>query len=151
MSIQNLNTGTPTSASLIPFFDTVNGGDRNMSVAQLAVVILASLATGGYVTQYAAPTATGFSVAVNPPTNGQNMFLLISPLAAYAAGTIVLPLASNCIDGQQVLCFTTQAITALTTSLNGASGVVGVPTTLAAAGYFTLRFDLVSKNWYRIA
>lgn len=149
MGIKDINQGTPTSASQIPFYDVPNGQDRRASVAQFATVLQPLLSpAGGLVTQYAAPNASGFSVTVSPPTDGASMFLLLTPAAGYAAGTIVLPAQSTCIDGQELLVSCTQAVTTLTVSGNG-STVNGAPTTLAANGFFRLRFDGVFKAWYR--
>lgn len=104
-----------------------------------------------YSTQYYSPSATGFSVSIDAGTDGQNdVHLILTPLAGYAAGTIVLPLASTCRDGQRVQVNCTQAVTTLTVSLNGAAGAVGAPTTLAANDFFTLAYDLPSTNWYRV-
>jgi hypothetical protein len=44
---------------------------------------------------------------------------------------------------------TTQAVTALTVAGNGAT-VNGAPTTLAANGFFRIRFDAVLDVWYRV-
>jgi len=101
------------------------------------------------VTQYAAPAATGFTVLVAPPDSGDSMFLLLTPNAGYAAGTITLPAAATCVDGQELLVTTTQLVTALTVGGNG-STVNGAPTTLAANAFFRLRFDGVFKAWYRV-
>jgi len=75
--------------------------------------------------------------------------LLLTPAATYAAGTIVLPEKTSCIDGQELMCTCTQIVTALTVSGNGAT-VNGAPTALAANGFFRLRFDAVFSAWYRV-
>jgi len=151
MAIRDLNQGTPTSDSQIPFGDTPNGQDRRASLSDFADVLSPLLpnANGALVTQYAAPAATGFTVLVAPPDNGDSMFLLLTPNAGYAAGTITLPAAATCVDGQELLVTTTQLVTALTVGGNG-STVNGAPTTLAANAFFRLRFDGVFKAWYRV-
>lgn len=101
-------------------------------------------------TQYAAPSATGFSIALSPSPVTNNVHLILTPTGAFAAGTIVLPLATTCVDGQRVLVNTTQAVTTLTVSGNGATAVIGAPTTLAANAFFQLKFDQPTSNWYRI-
>lgn len=148
MSIQHVNQGTLTPGSQIIFGDPQNGQDRRASVSELATVLQPLLAgSSGTITQYAAPNATGFTVTVSPPTNGTSMFILLTPNAGYAAGTVVLP--STPVDGQEVSLTSTQAVTALTTNGNG-SVVNGAPTTLAANSFFRLRFDGVVKAWYRV-
>ena len=150
MAIERLNQGTLSAASQVPFYDPANGQDRRASVNDLATLLEAQgSGSGGLITQYAAPNATGFTVAISPPTNGGSVFLLLTPAAAYAAGTLTLPLQANCIDGQELLVTCTQSVTALTVAGNG-STVNGAPTTLAANGFFRLRFDGVFKAWYRV-
>lgn len=151
MSIDKLNQGTPSSASQIPFSDTTNGCDRRASLGVFAAVLAPLLpnANGGLVTQYFAPNATGWATTVLPPDDGDSMWLLVTPAAGYATGTITLPLAATCQDGQETLVSCTQAVTALTVAGNG-STVNGAPTTLAANAFFRLRFDGVFKAWYRV-
>lgn len=148
MAIQRLNQGTPTTASQIPFADTQNGVDRRASLADIAAVLQDSLTPGaGFITQYASPGATGFSVTVSPPTAGASMFLLLSPGGAYAAGTVVLP---SGVDGQEVLVHCRQAVTTLTVTPASGASASGAPTTLAAGGYFRLRYDGVNALWCRV-
>lgn len=151
MPIRDLNQGTPTSDSQIPFGDTPNGQDRRASLSDFADVLAPLLpnANGALVTQYAAPAATGFTVLIAPVDAGDSIYLLLTPNAGYAAGTITLPAAATCVDGQELLVTTTQLVTALTVAGNG-STVNGAPTTLAANGFFRLRFDGVFKAWYRV-
>jgi hypothetical protein len=91
--------------------------------------------------QYEAPTATGFTVAVTQA----NTWLVLNPTNAFAAGTIALP--SNVADLSMVSIVTTQDITSLTVSAAGAS-VVGAPTTAAQNTAFTMRYDAVTNSWY---
>jgi hypothetical protein len=99
------------------------------------------------ITQYAAPSATGFSITV---LNGSSsVWLIISPTGAFAAGTLILPAVANCVDKQELLVNCTQAVTALTINANGAT-ITGAPTTLAANGFFRLRFDALADVWYRV-
>ncbi len=149
MAIDRLNQGTPTTASQIPFGDPTNGQDRRASLSAITEAIQATLSPlGGFITQYAAPNASGFNVAIAPPTNGASMWLVLTPTAGFAAGTITLPLQSLCTDGQEVLVSCTQVVTALTVAGNGAT-VNGAPTTLAANAFFRLRFEGVAQAWYR--
>lgn len=151
-SIYRLGNGTPQSDSQIPFFDTPNGRDAKASLNDFTAVLQELLTPmGGMVTQYAAPAASGFNVAVSPPVNGQSVFLLMTPVAGYAAGTITLPIQSSCIDGQEVLVFSTQTVTSLTIALNGATAALGAPVTLQPMGSFRLRYDAIAKSWYCIS
>lgn len=103
---------------------------------------------GGVITQYSSPSATAFSVSIT--SDDSDRHLILTPLAGYADGTIVLPLAATCRDGQTLLVNCTQAVTTLALTLNGAAGAVGAPTTLAANAFFTLKYDSPSTNWYRV-
>lgn len=94
-------------------------------------------------TKYAAPNATGFSVSIGETK--EDMHLILTPIATYAAGTIVLPPYPQ--DKQTVLVNSTQAVTALSFSGGTTSGA---PTTLAANAFFTLKYDQVLSIWYRV-
>lgn len=143
--------------SLTDSFDTSDmilvykSGDSDYRVAtasQFLAWLKANLSVGSFTTQYASPALTGFSVAITDL--GQDIHLILTPTAGFAAGTLVLPLASDLVDGQKLLVNTTQAITTLTITPNGATSVIGAPTTLAANSFFELKYDLPSKNWYRV-
>ena len=130
---------------LIRVFVTSQGDERRTSVSTLKAKINASNATD--FTQYAAPSATGFSVQVND--DSKSVWLILTPTAGFAAGTLVLPAVAKCVHDQQIVANCTQAVTTLTVSGNGAT-VTGAPTTLAANGFFRLRFDAVTDTWYRV-
>lgn len=150
MGIASLSQTDIAVADSLPFLSAANGADRRTSVTQLVALIQALLTDDNNpATQYAAPSATGFTVTVAPLATGGSVWLLLTPLAGYAAGTITLPAQALCVDGQELIVNTTQAVTALTVSGNG-STVNGAPTTLAANAFFRLRFDGVFKAWYRI-
>lgn len=138
-------------SDLIPVFASENGDARKASMTVLAAFIQSLLtAAAGDETQYFAPAATGFSVTVNPTSDGGSVYLLMTPVAGYAAGTITLPAKAECVDGQQVLVSSTQAVTALTVNGNGATAVNGAPTALLANGYFKLRYDAIFASWFRV-
>jgi hypothetical protein len=150
MSIQNLAQGALTAAASVPFYDPVNGADKRASITSLVELIQSLLtASGGLITQYSAPSATGFSVTISPLTTGASMLLLLTPAAGYAAGTIVLPALASCVHGQEVQVTCTQAVATLTVSGNGAT-VNGAPAALTANSFFRLRFDGVLGGWYRL-
>lgn len=123
-------------------WDTSNGDSRKCSITTLMEYVNANVTTVTQNTQYAAPAATGFSITVNTG----NVWLLMTPVSTYAAGAIVLPAGATDKDTVTVNC--TQIVTTLTVS-SGAT-VVGAPTTLAANGFFTMRYDGATSTWYRI-
>jgi hypothetical protein len=149
-SINSLSQTDIAAADSLPFASAANGADRRTSVTQLVELIQSLLTVDdGFATQYAAPNATGFGVAIAPPSDGACVYLLLTPAAGYAAGTITLPAQAACVDGQELLVSCTQAVTTLTVAGNG-STVNGAPATLAANAFFRLRFDGVFKAWYRV-
>ena len=151
MAIQNLSKVTTLSAGdYVALFSSSVGSDVAATLSTLLAWLQDQLtAAGSFITQYAAPNATGFNVQMVPVTDGGSVYLLLTPAAGYAAGTITLPAQASCVDGQELLVSCTQAVTTLTLAGNG-STVNGAPTTLAANAFFRLRFDGVFKAWYRI-
>lgn len=145
MAIEKLNQGTPSTAAQLPFYDPARGQDRRCSLQDIADVIAGEDAAG-VMTQYAAPNASSFNVTVSPVARGGSVWLLLTPAAGYAAGTITLP--AQPVDGQEVTVSCTQAVAALTTAGSGYT-VNGAPAALAANGFFGLRFDGVFQAWYR--
>jgi hypothetical protein len=136
------------SSDQVPIYSSGQGDARKASMSVIKSFVLSGATTSDdKVTQYAAPTATGFSV--NILDAGSSVWLILTPLAGYAAGTLVLPAVANCVDRQEILVNTTQAVTTLTINANGAT-VIGAPTTLAANAFFRLRFDDVLNTWYRV-
>lgn len=137
-----------SNSDQLPIYSNINGDARKASMSLLKSFVLAdATAADDKVTQYASPAATGFTVTVNDSSS--SVWLILTPLAGYATGTITLPAVANCVDRQELLFNTTQAVTTFTVSGNGAN-VIGAPTTLAANAFFRLRFDAVLKVWYRV-
>ena len=136
------------SSDQMPIYSSENGDARKASLATLAKYLATQVTSvDDMITQYFAPSATGFTATI---TDGPNsIWLVLTPTAGFAAGTIKLPTVSNCVDRQEVLINTTQGVTTLTINGNG-STVTGAPTTLAAGAYFKLRFDGVTDTWYRV-
>lgn len=137
-----------SNSDQVPIYSNINGDARKASMSLLKSFVLSDATVADdKVTQYAAPAATGFTVTVN--NSSSSVWLILTPLAGYAAGTITLPAVANCVDRQELLVNSTQAVTTLTIGANGAT-VIGAPTTLAANAFFRLRFDAVLKVWYRV-
>ncbi len=144
------------SGDLIPVFSNGNGDARKAAMSVLLSYMQQNLTFttqgfGAYVTQYAAPSATGFTVTITDGGNDdQNVHLILTPTAAFADGTIRLPSVTSLVDKQEVLVNCTQAVTTLVVDGNGATAVTGAPTTLVANGFFRLKFDAATKTWYRV-
>ena len=137
------------SSDQVPIYSSGQGDARKASMSVIKSFVLSGATTSDdKISQYAAPSATGFSVTILD-SSGTSVWLILTPLAGYAAGTLVLPAVANCVDRQEILFNTTQAVTTLTINANGAT-VIGAPTTLAANAFFRLRFDDVLNTWYRV-
>jgi hypothetical protein len=139
-----------TAGDQFPVFSTNNGDARKAAASVLLAYIQENLEfpSATFTTQYAAPSATGFSVAI---TDGDdNIHLILTPSAGYAAGTITLPAASGAADGQEVLVNCTQSVATLTIAANGAIAVTGEPASLSANDFFRLKYDQPTQTWYRV-
>lgn len=139
-----------------PVYSQANGDARKVALSILQVYMQANLVFPSFSgmqqfeTQYAAPSATGFSVTISPPSTGNNVHLILTPTAGYAAGTIILPPVGQVVDKQEILVNCTQQVTALTINGNGAVAVTGEPASLGADDFFRLKFDIVTQTWYRV-
>lgn len=139
---------TPSAGDLFPIYSQTNGDARKLSLTNLTNWLQENYtAIDTVTTQYAAPSATGFSISV---VSGGNVWLIIKPDAGYANGTIILPDSSGLLDHQEIQINCTQSVASLTVDGNGAT-VTGAPSSLAANGYFKLKYDAVMTVWYRIA
>lgn len=139
--IRDLNTiNTSLSGDdLLRVYDRSVGGEVAASVDTLKAYVTADSAA--LATQYAAPTATGFTVTIT----AANTWLVLTPAAGYAAGTIALPASAS--TGDEVLVNCTQSVSTLTIS---GGTVAGAPASLSANGFFRLRYEGVTGNWYRV-
>jgi hypothetical protein len=147
MGISNLNTATQITAStMLPVFDPSVGGDAKVSVATFVGYLDSLSSDAREVTQYAAPAGSGFTAQVLDADDNQDVFYLLTPGGAYAVGTVLMP--SEPWDGMRVNVHCSQAIT--TFSLTGGT-MHGAPTTLAAGGFFTMRYDASTAGWWRTA
>lgn len=148
-AINQLNAADQLSGSdLLPLYSQANGDARKISLTNfLNWLESQQIATqDNKVTQYAAPLTTS-TVLLQDDQN--SVWLVLTPAGTIAALTLKLPLVSNCIDRQEILVNSTQIVTTLTFDANGSS-IIGAPTTLAANGFFRLRWDAVMKTWYRV-
>lgn len=142
MTARPNRTDTIDAGDLVVLWKTNNGDYETIAATDFLSWINTQLTGNKPVTQYAAPSASGFSVQI---TNGQiDVHLILTPLAGYDEGTLVLP--TSPIDRQIVVVNSTQAVTTLSITGN----TVGAPTSLSANSFFTLQYDQVLKVWYRV-
>lgn len=135
----------------VPIYQSANGDARRTSITALAALIQTLLTVpGDPLKQYAAPSATGFTVTIAPVVAGGSVRLVLTPTGTLAAGTITLPGATGtyiAASEQEVEVVCTQVITTLTVSATGLT-VTGAPTTLAANQVFKMRYDAVLLTWF---
>lgn len=148
-TISQLSAAAAFSLSdLFAIYSQTNGDTRKVSGYAVQSVLLAGItASDDKVTQYASPSATAFLVTLTD--NDDSKWLVLTPTAGFADGTIKLPALASCVDRQEILVNCTQAVTNLVVDGNGAT-VTGEPATLAANAFFRLRFEAVTDTWYRV-
>jgi hypothetical protein len=147
MAIERLSLLDTITANTY-FAVNVNNQDYRAAADTVAEYIQSQGAGGdGKIIQYSGPTSTGFTTTITD--SSASTWLVLTPNATMATGTIVLPSVANCIASQEILVSSSQTVTALTINLNGAIGV-GTPTTISSGGFFRLRFEPVLKTWYRV-
>jgi len=128
---------------------TPNNGDaRRMSLNTLLAFFQQQFAAPTLATNIYVPT-TGFNITVPTPVSN-DQWMLLQPAGTLATGTITLPLNTGVPDGTTVLITTTQEITSLTISLNGASAIFGAVTSLGAGCAAIYRFYQPTNSWYNI-
>lgn len=135
-----------TSLSTGDQFPIASGTDRDTRKASLSLLLSwlqsnLTFTAAKPVQQFAVPL-TGTTVTV---TTGDS-WLVITPAGTLAALTVALP--TDRTDGETVLVNSTQILTSLTVSGAGTT-VVGGPATLAANGFFEMRYTATLNAWYR--
>ena len=131
--IDELETGDQ-----LPVYSVQNGDARKATLNTLLQFLAENMSVDSLVTQYASPSATGFTVQISE----NNTHLILTPDAGYAAGTIALPI--NPVDRDELLVNSTQAVTTLTFS---GGTVIGGPTGLSANDHFRLKYDSLMSRW----
>lgn len=149
MSSKLTRTDAVASGDLFVLYKASDSDFRGCPTNKVMDFIKSQLGQVNFVTQSEVVAASGFNV--NVTDNGGNVWLILRPAATYAVGAITLPALANAVDGQEVMVFCTRQITTFTVNANGAVGVYGEPTSLAADSFFKLRFDANSNGWYRVA
>jgi hypothetical protein len=146
------STDTLTAGDLLPIWRANNSDTRKTALSVLTTYLqnaltFPSVGQSQFVVQYAAPVATGFTVTLVSTSN--NQWLIMSPLATYATGTITFPPVASVVDNQEILIYSTQIVTALTLAGNGAT-ISGSPGFITAAGALRFKYNALAGSWYRI-
>ncbi|MFO0270079.1 MAG: hypothetical protein ACK53W_06050, partial [Gemmatimonadota bacterium] len=123
-----------------------NGDARKSALSALISFFSDSWANPEFEVQTAAPTSSGFTVTLT--SSSSNIWALIAPTGAFAAGTVVLPAVADVADGQEVLINLTTSVDTLTVSGNGAT-VATIPSGfVSGGGAVLLRFNALANTWY---
>ena len=139
---------TISSGDQLPVYSPNNGDARRTSIGSLLTFFQQSFASPTLSVNLYVPTA-GFNITVPTPVSDQQ-WMLIQPAGTLASGTITLPLNTGVPDGTTVLITTTQEITSLTISLNGATAIFGGVSFLGAGTATAIRFYQPTNSWYQI-
>lgn len=137
-----------SAGDLLAVWSTNNGDTRRVAISALLAYFQTQFASPTMATNLYVPT-TGFSITVPTPVS-QQQWILLQPAAVLATGTIVFPLNTGVPDGTEILITSTQTITALTLTPNGATTISGTITTLAGGGKARFRFYQPTNSWYAI-
>jgi len=139
---------TISSGDQLPVYSPNNGDARRTSIGSLLTFFQQSFASPTLAVNLYVPT-TGFNITVPTPVS-QAQWMLIQPANTLASGTITLPLNTGVPDGTEVLITSTQEITSLTISLNGATAIYGTVTSLAGGSAFAIRYYQPTNSWYAL-
>jgi len=110
-----------TGSDQIPVYSASNGDARKASLSTLLTYIEQAWMSPDFQRVTASPTLSGFTLTL--PTGANSLFVLLTPTGTMATGTIVLPAAASIADGQEIILYTSQEVTALTFTLNGATAL----------------------------
>ena len=139
---------TISSGDQLPVYSPNNGDARRTSIGSLLTFFQQSFASPTLSVNLYVPTA-GFNITVPTPVSN-DQWMLIQPAGTLTSGTITLPLNTGVPDGTSVLITSTQEITSLTISLNGATAIFGNVSTLAAGSAFAIRYYQATNSWYAL-
>lgn len=133
----------PENADLLALWSSSAGDWRGTPVSSLVAFIRAL--TDDKVTQYFAPSSSPASVTV---ADG-NTWLLMTPSGTIGSTTITYPTSKA--DKDEIIVTSSQILSAITHTGNGATISNGAPTSLSAGASFTMRYDAVLNTWFRVA
>ena len=139
---------TISSGDQLPVYSPNNGDARRTSIGSLLTYFQQTFASPTLAVNLFVPT-TGFNITVPTPVSN-DQWMLLQPAGTLASGTITLPLNTGVPDGTSVLITSTQEITSLTISLNGATAIFGAVTALAAGSAFAIRYYQATNSWYAL-
>jgi len=131
-------------ADKVAVWDTSNSDTRGATLTTLLRFFQDNFSE----TQYEAPSASGFIITLDKPTEASTLIIL-TPDAGYAEGNLVLPSGTDRFDGQIVGIICTEPVTDFNITSTG-STIVGAPATLGVYSSFTLRYSHQDTTWYTL-
>lgn len=147
MTIDQLSsTDTLNGSDLFPLFSNANGDARKTSLTNLLTYFKESFTAPDFITTI---TAAVNGQTVSMSDNSTNQWACLTPAGTIATGTIVFPISTGLVDGQEIIVTSSNTITALTINGNG-STVVGGPTTIGATSPFKMKYNLLTTSWYKV-
>lgn len=123
--------------------DTSAGETARATLATLTAYLQSALTASPRRDSYSPLTGQTLTV----PFTAGNVWLVITPAGTIAALTVAL--TGTFTDGMEITLNTSQTITALTITTTSGS-LQGSPTTLAANGFASLRYDAGTNTWRRV-
>lgn len=151
-TIDNLaSTTVLEDTDTIPLYSVSERDTRKVTLPILADYVQTAIEGEPDETIYAL-TVVGstFTVSAFPTVAGGSVWVQITLSSPATAGTVILPGVDDRVPGQEVRVTCTQSVTSLTINGNGAT-IAGGPTSLTANGFFTLSYDNISNNWFRVS
>jgi hypothetical protein len=147
-TIDNLSTiDTLAGGDQVPVYDKDAGTARKASMSQMLAFFAANFASPDVDTIISSPI-DGFNQQLAAST--KSIWLILTPAAGLASGTITLPPKATAYDGQMVFATSSQIISSLSVLGNGAA-VSGAPPNLGAGGFFALRYNKLTDTWYAVS
>ena len=124
-----------------------NGQDVGVPGQVVADAIKSELTSTSEILQYSSPSTNGLTTTLTDSSS--NLWLVLTPTGTLSTHSVKLPAVANCVQGQEITVNCTQVVGTLTIDSNG-SGLTGAPSTLAANGFFKLKWEPFAKVWYRV-
>ena len=126
-----------------------NGDFRGVPIDVLIKLLKESLQGGETSSLYIQHFNPNANFTLNIENHEVGTYLILNPSVSMATGSIKLPERYDVTDGQVVLVACSQQVTNFSVDGNNAL-VIGAPNTLAANGFFKLKYDKLSNTWYRV-
>ena len=140
------STDTLSGNDLAVIYSANNGDDRKISITNFLNYFKESFTAPDFITTI---TAAVNGQTVSMTDDSTNQWALLSPAGTIATATIVFPISTGLVDGQEIIVTSSQTITALTINGNG-STVSGGPTTIGATSPMKMKYNVLTTSWHKV-